>query len=60
MSCNAGRFTSGTVIYRKQYIPDYLEQKHKTNYGEVEKIIVMDNGMRIEIEGIIGVEIDKG
>ena len=27
---------------------------------EVEKIIVMDNGMRIEIEGIIGVEIDKG
>lgn len=33
-------FYSGTVIYRKQYIPDYLEQKHKTNYGEVEKIIV--------------------
>lgn len=32
-------FYSGTVIYRKQYIPDYLEQKHKTNYGEVEKII---------------------
>lgn len=27
---------------------------------EVDKIIVMDNGMRIEIEGIIGVEIDKG
>lgn len=27
---------------------------------EVDKIVVMDNGMRIEIEGIIGVEIDKG
>ena len=26
---------------------------------EVEKIVIMDNGMRIEIEGIIGVEIDK-
>lgn len=33
-------FYSGTVIYRKQYISDYLEQKHKTNYVEVEKIIV--------------------
>ena len=27
---------------------------------EVDKIVVMDNGMRMEIEGIIGVEIDKG
>lgn len=26
---------------------------------EVEKIVVMDNGMRVEIEGIIGVGIDK-
>lgn len=33
-------FYSGTIIYRKQYVPDYLEQKHKTNYGEVEKVIV--------------------
>ena len=33
-------FYCGTVIYRKQYVPDYLEQKHKTNHGEVEKIIV--------------------
>lgn len=33
-------FYSGTSVYRKQYVPDYLEQKHKTNYGEVEKIIV--------------------
>lgn len=33
-------FYSGTVVYRKQYVPDYLEQKHKINHGEVEKIIV--------------------
>ena len=33
-------FYSGTIVYRKQYVPDYLEQKHKTNYGEVEKIVV--------------------
>lgn len=33
-------FYCGTIIYRKQYVPDYLEQKHKTNHGEVEKIIV--------------------
>ena len=26
---------------------------------EVEKIVVMDNGLRVEIEGIIGVGIDK-
>ena len=26
---------------------------------QVEKIVVMDNGMRVEIEGIIGVGIDK-
>lgn len=33
-------FYSGIIVYRKQYVPNYLEQKHKTNYGEVEKIIV--------------------
>ena len=33
-------FYSGTIVYRKQYVPNYLEQKHKTNYGEVENIIV--------------------
>ena len=33
-------FYCGTIIYRKQYGPSYLEQKHKRNYGEVENIIV--------------------
>ena len=26
-------FYSGTIVYRKSYIPDYLEQKPKMNYG---------------------------
>ena len=33
-------FYCGTIVYRKQYVPNYLEQKHKTNYGEIENIIV--------------------
>lgn len=33
-------FYSGTIVYRKSYIPDYLEQKEKINYGEVEKVVV--------------------
>jgi len=33
-------FYSGTIVYRKSYIPDFLEQKHKINHGEVEQIIV--------------------
>ena len=33
-------FYCGTVVYRKSYIPDYLEQKAKKNNGQVEKIIV--------------------
>ena len=33
-------FYSGTIVYRKSYIPDYLEQKAKMNYGEVEQVIV--------------------
>ena len=33
-------FYCGTIVYRKSYIPDYLEQKHKMNYGEVEQVIV--------------------
>ena len=33
-------FYSGTIVYRKSYIPDYLEQKPKMNYGEVEQVIV--------------------
>lgn len=33
-------FYCGTIVYRKSYIPDYLEQKAKVNHGEVEKVIV--------------------
>lgn len=33
-------FYCGTIVYRKSYIPDYLEQKAKKNNGEVEKIVV--------------------
>ena len=33
-------FYAGIIVYRKQYVPDYLEQKVRTNHGEVEKIIV--------------------
>lgn len=33
-------FYCGTIIYRKSYIPDYLEQKPRKNNGEVEQIIV--------------------
>lgn len=33
-------FYCGTIVYRKSYIPDYLEQKAKINYGKVEKVVV--------------------
>ena len=33
-------FYSGTIVYRKSYIPDYLEQKPKMNYGDVDQVIV--------------------
>jgi len=33
-------FYCGTVVYRKSYIPDFLEQKAKLNHGEVDKVIV--------------------
>lgn len=33
-------FYCGTIVYRKSYIPDYLEQKAKKNNGEVEQVIV--------------------
>ena len=33
-------FYCGTIIYRKYYIPDYLEQKAKKNRGEVEQVII--------------------
>ncbi len=33
-------FYSGVIVYRKQYVPDYLEQKKINNHGDVEKIVV--------------------
>ncbi len=33
-------FYCGTIVYRKQYVPDYLEQKKVNNHGDVEQIIV--------------------
>ena len=33
-------FYCGTIVYRKQYVPDFLEQKKINNFGDVEKIVV--------------------
>ena len=33
-------FYCGIIEYRKQYVPDYLEQKKINNHGEVERIVV--------------------
>ena len=33
-------FYCGTIVYRKEYVPDYLEQKKIRNWGEVEKIAI--------------------
>ena len=33
-------FYCGIIKYRKQYVPDFLEQKKINNYGEVDNIIV--------------------
>ena len=33
-------FYCGTVVYRKEYTPDFFEQKKRKNKGEVENIIV--------------------
>jgi len=33
-------FYSGTIVYRKEYVPDFLEQKKIANRGNVEKIVV--------------------
>ena len=33
-------FYCGTIVYRKQYVPDYLEQKKINNHGDVEKVVV--------------------
>ena len=33
-------FYCGIIEYRKQFVPDYLEQKKINNHGQVEKITV--------------------
>lgn len=33
-------FYCGTVVYRKFFVPDFLEQKPKKNNGEVEQVVV--------------------
>ena len=33
-------FYCGIIKYRKQYVPDFLEQKKINNYGDVENIVV--------------------
>lgn len=33
-------FYCGTIIYRKCYVPDFLEQKRKKNNGDVEQVII--------------------
>lgn len=33
-------FYCGTVVYRKQFVPDYLEQKKVNNYDYVNKVVV--------------------
>ena len=40
-------FYCGTIIYRKEYVPDYLEQKKIKNDGSIEKIVV--EGKRDEL-----------
>lgn len=34
-------FYCGKIVYRKQYVPDYLEQKKINNYDKVDKIEIM-------------------
>lgn len=36
-------FYCGIIIYRKQFVPDYLEQKKINNYGDVEQIKIQGN-----------------
>lgn len=33
-------FYCGIIVYRKQFVPDYLEQKKINNFGEVDKVVV--------------------
>lgn len=36
-------FYCGTIVYRKQFVPDYLEQKKINNYDYVDKVVVEGN-----------------
>ena len=40
-------FYCGTIVYRKQFVPDFLEQKKINNFGEVDKIVVEGSHMPI-------------
>lgn len=33
-------FYCGTIVYRKEYVPDFLEQKKIHNYGDVDHVVV--------------------
>lgn len=33
-------FYCGTIVYRKQFVPDFLEQKKINNFGEIDKVVV--------------------
>lgn len=43
-------FYCGRIVYRKEYVPDYLVQKKVRNKGEVEQIIVMGKHVPIVTE----------
>ncbi len=34
-------FYCGVIVYRKEYVPDYLEQKKVRNFGEIDQITVI-------------------
>ena len=40
MSVLKNPFYCGTIVYRKSFVPDFLEQKRKKNKGEVDKTII--------------------
>lgn len=48
-------FYCGRIVYRKEYVPDYLEQKKITNYDQVEKVEVQGTHTAIVSEA----EFDK-
>ncbi|MBR6018845.1 MAG: recombinase family protein [Lachnospiraceae bacterium] len=33
-------FYCGTIVYRKEFVPDYLDQRKVKNHGEVEQVVV--------------------